>query len=78
MLLPPFSLRRLFLFVTLSGLVCLVPAMAARGYLWAVAAAVALFGAIVLLAINALLFLVTRAVTGLFKRPRGATQGSGG
>jgi hypothetical protein len=62
MLMPSYSLRRLLAFVTLSGVLCLVPAMAARGYLWAIVASVALVAAAVLAAIQALLFLLTRAV----------------
>jgi hypothetical protein len=61
MLMPSYSLRRLLAFVTLSGVLCLVPAMAARGYLWAIVASVALVAAAVLAAIQALLFLLTRA-----------------
>jgi hypothetical protein len=62
MLVPSYSLRRLLILVTLSGVVCLVPAMATRGHLWAIAASVALAAALVLAVIGGLLFIVTRAV----------------
>jgi hypothetical protein len=78
MLLPAYSLRRLLLVVTLSGLLCLVPAMAARGYLWAIAAATALVAAIVLVVIQGVLFLVTRALgSALARRTAGAAKGEG-
>jgi hypothetical protein len=61
-MLPAYTLRRLLLVVTLCGFVFLVPAMAARGYLWAIAAVVALGAGGVLLLIQALLYLAIRAV----------------
>lgn len=68
MMLPTYSLRRLMLLVTLSGVVCLVPAMAARGYLWAIAATVALVAALVLLVIQGSLFLAILTLARLFAR----------
>jgi hypothetical protein len=64
-MLPAFTLRRLLLVVTLCGFVFLVPAMAARGHLWAIAAAAALVGGGVLLAICGLSYLALRAINGL-------------
>jgi hypothetical protein len=64
----------LLLLVTLSGVLCLVPAMAARGHLWAVAASVALFGALLLLVVQGLLLLATQAVGRLVKRRAAAAR----
>lgn len=76
MLTPQYSVRHLLLLVTLSAVVCLVPAVAARGYLWAIALSVALCGAIVLLAIQGLLYVVTRSIGAALGR-RGAKATSG-
>lgn len=71
MLTPQFSLRRLLLLVTLCGVLCLVPAVATRGYVWATAVAFALAGVGVLLAVQAALFLVSRGLAELVDRDRG-------
>jgi hypothetical protein len=64
--------------VTISGVLCLVPAMAMRGNLWAIAAAVALVGAMLLLVIQGLSFVVTRAIgSALGGRAPGAAEGPG-
>jgi hypothetical protein len=44
MLAPQFSLRRLLAWVSMSALLCLVVAAAARAQLWAVASLFGLFG----------------------------------
>ncbi len=61
MLSPQFSLRRLLLFVTVCAVLCLVPAVAAQGYLWALAFATGLAGALALLAVQSALYLLTCA-----------------
>jgi membrane protein implicated in regulation of membrane protease activity len=62
MLTPQFSLRRLLLIVTVSAVLCLIPAVATRGYLWALGVALALVGAFVLAGFQVLLFAVSRVV----------------
>jgi len=62
MLTPQFSLRRLLLIVTVSAVLCLIPAAAARGYLWGVGLALALVAAFVLAGLQVLLFAVSRLV----------------
>jgi hypothetical protein len=56
MLAPQFSLRRLLFWVSISALLCLVVAAAARGQLWAVASMIALFGLCVVLALHGLTY----------------------
>ncbi len=62
MLTPQFSLRRLLLIVTVSAVLCLIPALATRGYLWGVGLALALAGALVLAGLQILLFALSRVV----------------
>lgn len=62
MLTPQFSLRRLLLIVTVSAVLCLIPAVATRGYLWGVGLALALGGEFVLAGIQVLLFAMSRVV----------------
>ncbi len=69
MLTPQFSLRRLLLIVTVCAVLCLVPVVASRGYIWAVGLVLALAGAIVLAAIQIVLFAVVRGV-GVFEKNR--------
>lgn len=76
MLTPQYSIRHLLLLVTLSAVVCLVAAVAARGYLWAVALSVALLSAMALLVIQGVLYIVTRTIgMALGRRRTSATEG---
>ena len=68
MLTPQFTLRRLLLIVTVCAVLSLVPTVAARGYLWAVALAMALLGAAVLAAVSAAGFVITRGLAVLVER----------
>jgi hypothetical protein len=70
MLTPQYSVRHLLVAVTLAAVVCLVPAMAARGHDWAIALSVALYGAVVLLLTVGLLCAATRASGALVRRAR--------
>jgi hypothetical protein len=62
MLAPQYSLRRLLALVTLSALACLVFAAAIWGHLWAAAAAIAMLGLVVTIAVHGLSFLLIRAI----------------
>ena len=77
MLTPQYSLRHLLLLVTLSAVVCFVPAVAAQGHLWAVALSVALFAAMVFFVIQGLLCVVTRAIGMVIGRRRASAAGGG-
>ncbi|REK08937.1 MAG: hypothetical protein DWQ37_18905 [Planctomycetota bacterium] len=68
MLTPQFSLRRLLFVVTVCAVLCLVPAVATRGYVWAIAAAFAMAGIGVLFAIQALLYVVSRGLGAALSR----------
>jgi hypothetical protein len=74
MLTPQFSLRRLLLIVTVSAVLCLIPAVATRGYLWAVGLALALVGVFVLAGIQILLFALSR-VAGMYVERQQARAG---
>ena len=74
MLTPQFSLRRLLLIVTVSAVLCLIPAVATRGYLWGVGLALALAGAFVLAGFQILLFAVSRVV-GIYVEKQRARAG---
>jgi hypothetical protein len=52
MLAPQFSLRRLLIWVSISALLCLVLAAAARAQLWAVASLIGLLGLCVVLLLH--------------------------
>ena len=77
MLTPQYSVRQLLLLVALSAVVCLVPALAARGHQWAVALAAALFGTMALLVIAGLLTVVTRVLGAAFGRRRESASENG-
>jgi hypothetical protein len=78
MLTPQYSVRHLLLAITLAAVVCLVPALAARGHAWALALSVALYGAAVLLLTVGLLCAATRAIGALARRPRSRAEPGAG
>jgi hypothetical protein len=59
---PQFSMRQLLVIVTLAGALCLVPALAAKGFLWTLAPLTALAAAFVFLLLGAVLFVMTGGV----------------
>ena len=74
MLTPQFTLRRLLFIVTVCAVLSLVPTIAARGYLWAVALAMALLGALVLAVVSAAGFVLTRGLAVLVERNQAAAK----
>ncbi len=67
---PQFSLRRLLLLVTIAGILCIVPAVAAQGLLWSIAPAMMLAGAVVLALVGAVMFAVIGGVAASVVRGR--------
>jgi len=74
MLAPQFTLRRLLGAVTASAVVCFAIGFAARGYLWAVAVAIALLGLALMLGLYAVVFLVMQLLTSLYKHKHSSRQ----
>jgi hypothetical protein len=68
MLAPQYSLRRLLALVALSAVACLIVAAATRGHVWAAAVVIALFGLVVTMLVQGLLFIVARGVGMLLQR----------
>lgn len=70
MLAPQFTLKRLLAGVTVSAVICLVVAAAARGQMWAAALLLALSGVFVVLVVHGFLFLLIQAIARAFRRRR--------
>ncbi len=68
MLAPQFSLRWLIAAVTMSGLVCVVVAAAARGHLWAFAVTVGLVQLAAILVLHAAAYAILRPLGVLLAR----------
>lgn len=70
MLAPQYSLRRLLAVVTASAVVCLVVGAANWGQMWALAVAFALVGAVILMLVHGVLFVLVRGLGRIFDRRR--------
>jgi hypothetical protein len=74
MLAPQFSLRRMLAWVSVSALVCLIGAAAARGQLWAVGVLIALAGFVLVLVVHGATFTLLRLISLGRDRRRHARQ----
>lgn len=70
MLAPQFTLRRLLGVVSACAVACCALGFAARGQLWAVAVAMALFGFVVMLGCYVLVYTVVRLLGAVIERRR--------
>lgn len=78
MLTPRYTVRHLLLLVALCAVVCVVPALAARGHQWAVALAVALFAVVVLFAVSGFLYVTSGVLGAMLARLWAARKRRGG
>jgi hypothetical protein len=74
MLAPQFTLRRLLGVVSICALACCALGFAARGQLWAVAVAMALFGFVVMMGCYVLVYTVVRLMGMVVERRRHARR----
>jgi len=70
MTIPQFSLRRLLVIVTIAGFFCLLPTLAAQGYLWALGPITAVAAAILFLILGAIFYGLTGGAVALMEATR--------